>query len=124
MARIPFCYTLVLACVVAAGCTGQNLEGRWQGPLPYEDATDCRIRMFGSGAFDLVCANDAWIGAGRYDRTGEKLVFRYEALARKDEVVRDPPNLELTYVGRGNTLELRELHSREAFSWHRVMGGQ
>lgn len=107
----------------ALGCTGQHIEGRWKGSLPYAEARDCRIQIFSDGGFNLVCSQNAWVGAGRYDYDGKHLILRYKVMTHHGAVQTRFPNLECDVVGKGNQLDLTT-SADEQFGWVRVLDGK
>ena len=115
------CPSLFLLCLLA-GCSGQDLNGRWKGAWPYPDAEDCRTQLSPSGAFELVCASDAWVGVGRYERDSDRLILRFSALANKGEVVKNPAPVEFSFTGRGNEMELRS--GSGVYVWKRVLASE
>jgi hypothetical protein len=116
---LRFWPTLAIAGILMSGCSGQNLEGRWKGSLPYADAEDCRIKMYSDGRFDLVCAHNAWVGAGRYRRSGNELIFDYVVLTRNGTAIDKPEPLDFTLDGRGNEIRLDD--GRQVHVWNRVL---
>jgi hypothetical protein len=105
------------------GCTGQTFDGRWAGPLPYQDASECRIQLRANGHFDAVCRDESWVGAGRWEVREGRLRLTYLALARSGNPVADPQPLVLEVTGRGNTLEILDPHTRNRYQWRRILGG-
>jgi hypothetical protein len=112
--------SIFLVCL--AGCSGQDVTGRWKGGWPLAEAEDCRTQLSSSGAFDLVCAGDAWVGVGRYQRADDRLIFRFSALTRRGEVVKSPAPSEFVVVGRGNEMDLKQ--GATAFVWTRVLASE
>lgn len=89
------------------GCTGQKLEGNWFGPLPLEDAKECRTQLFGNGRFTTYCKGEEWVGAGRYDSGPDTIRLKFDVLTRRGKVLSDPQPIGMTYVGHGNRIDLR-----------------
>jgi hypothetical protein len=115
--------TLALLCVALTGCGGQQIQGAWRGSLPWTEAEDCRIRLYGGGTFDLSClGREEWLGAGRYRWDGRTLRMEFEIATRRGEpLARIPPALEWQVEGRGNRLHLTPTDRRSPETeWRRV----
>jgi hypothetical protein len=93
--------------LLAGSCAGQQLEGRWRGPFPLTDATECVLNLYANRTFDLACGESNWIGAGRYRRDGDRMRFDFTVLHRNRTPVSRLPVLALSLQGRGNTVVLR-----------------
>ena len=113
----------MVCCAVAFGsfgCTGQNLEGSWLGPLPFEDAKACRIKIYSDHRFDVACGSLDWAGAGRYERDGSALTFRFAVWVHRGEPQANRPSLRLRFRGEGNTLRLWDVTDEQAlYVWRR-----
>lgn len=118
------CLRAVAVCAIAFtsfGCSGQNLEGSWLGPLPYEDTKACRIKIYSDERFDVACGKMAWAGAGHYRRNGDRLDLKFEALAINGAAQKVKPDLRLTFVGEGNRLRLKAVSVGDApLVWDRA----
>src|SRR5471030_158337 len=99
---VRMCLGILVCCTLAietVGCSGQNIEGAWLGPLPFEDAKSCRIKIYSDHRFDVACGKMDWAGAGRYERDGDKLTLRFDALLHRGEARRKPSDLLLSFHG-------------------------
>jgi hypothetical protein len=107
---------------LVCGCTGQSLEGNWNGPFPFEDAQECRIRIWNNSDFDLSCRGDnVWLGLGRWRQDGDTVSFTFEALAKRGEPVRPLPDpLVLNMAGRGATIDWTQPIDGRKFRWKRA----
>jgi hypothetical protein len=94
---------------VLSSCTGQNIQGAWIGPVPFEGGEDCRTELHPGGYFKFVCSGPAAAtGAGHYMREGNDLILDVEWLALEGKkVLRPPAAQKLRVTGGGNTMSLR-----------------
>lgn len=107
---------LLLSCF---GCSGQNIEGRWIGKLPFETPSDCQIRLANSSGFDAVCGKDDVVGDGRYRWNGKTLTLQFRRFARSGVLRSVPKDLVFDVKGEGNTLQLQR--EGASFEWKREM---
>ena len=119
---IRFCLSVTVCVAVAfgsLGCSGQNIEGRWLGPLPIEDAKACRIDIYSDHRFAVACGKADWVGAGSYERSGSQLELKFQTLVRHEQVLKRPPAVHLEFEGHGNTLKIRDSGSKDFSTWNR-----
>jgi hypothetical protein len=74
--------------------------------MPYHDAEDCRIRVRTDGTFDVACAKDVWVGAGRYDFDGKSLVLNYVLLTKSGRPIEHAAAVSFQVSGEGNKMTL------------------
>ena len=65
------------------------------------------MNLYGNERFDVFCENAAWVGAGKYRASGDRITFDFHVLSRREHVVKHPAPLEMTFEGKGNELALR-----------------
>jgi len=115
---------MIVCCAIAFGsfgCSGQNIEGAWIGPLPFEDANACHIKVYSDHRFDVACGKLEWAGAGHYVREGSQLTLKFSALVHRGQPQRRMPELHLSFVGEGNTLRIGDVSDvRKPFVWRRA----
>ena len=112
-------FWLILAVGLAlTGCTGQTIEGRWRGPLPYRGAEDCRVKLFSNGNFEIACQKDVWVGQGRYEFSHDKLTLTYAWLSHNKEIVKEPTPLVYDVEPEGNKIGLKADYQN--FTWQRT----
>jgi hypothetical protein len=102
-----------IACV-SLGCADQNIQGRWRGPFPLEDAKACVLNLYGAQQFDLACQDHTWVGGGRYEDTEDGIQFDFDVLAKRGQRVETLPSLRLDKAQRGNEL-LLVIHHGQSF---------
>lgn len=95
------------------GCSGQNLEGRWQGPFPLEDAKACVLNLYKEHQFDLACDGHVWVGEGRYEQMQTSVRFTFSTLVHRDEKLARAPDIEVHLQGRGNAIVLSGANDRK-----------
>jgi hypothetical protein len=106
---VRLCLGIIVCCAItfgSFGCTGQNIEGSWLGPMPFEDAKSCRIKIYSDRRFDVACGQMEWTGAGKYERNGDSLRLTFSAWVHRGQPQRINPDLHLTFSGEGNTLHV------------------
>jgi len=86
-----------------------------------QDASACRIKIYSDHRFDVSCGNLEWAGAGKYERSGDRLTLRFAAMVHMDKPVRDFPPIELQFKGEGNRLHLGPVGNDEMpYVWERA----
>lgn len=63
--------------------------------------------LYGNERFDVYCENAAWVGSGRYKATNDRITLTFDLLSRRDQVVKHPAPLDMTFEGKGNELVLK-----------------
>ena len=102
------------------GCSGQNVDGRWAGRWPYDDALDCRTQIFPNGRFELVCKDNVWVGVGNTTRQGDELTFSFVALTHQGQALKDPAPVGIRITeSAGNRMRVRFLGSDLTAEWNR-----
>jgi hypothetical protein len=62
-----------------------------------------------------------WVGAGRYERSGDQLTLNFEAWVRRGLAQKTHPILVLAFVGEGNTIQLHEASDdKRSILWKRA----
>lgn len=108
---------LALCLVVMPGCSGQDLEGVWNGPFPLLDSQDCRMSLKADHSFSLSCKTTSVLAIGRYASDQRTLSVKLNYLTIGKALVRPAPSFQFTLQGRGN--ELRLSTGRRIFLWRR-----
>lgn len=105
------------------GCTGQNIEGAWRGPFPFDGAEDCLVKVQNNGSFTLGCREDVWVGAGKWRRQNNRLELDFVLLTHRGEAVRQRGEpLQLRLDGAGNTLCVGlPTDNGEPYCWRREL---
>ncbi|MEZ0327030.1 MAG: hypothetical protein ACAH95_14110 [Fimbriimonas sp.] len=74
--------------------------------------------------FDLVCANNAWVGVGKYTQEGDRLRFSFRALTKNGEVIKNPEAVEYVFSGRGNEMTMSLPEGARNWTWSRILPGE
>jgi hypothetical protein len=79
------------------------------------------MRLFPSGAFDLACREDEWVGEGTFRRSSDGIQVRFDRLVRRGDPVLEPPMVQLAIQGRGNSMLISVPGDREPrHVWRRL----
>ena len=94
----------LLPLLLAAGCTGQTVEGRWRGPFPLVGAKECDLSLRSDRTATIACDGTAIVGAGRYAWDGSRLSLNLPTMTRGGRVTKGEGPFEFKIDGRGNAL--------------------
>jgi hypothetical protein len=95
------------------------MAGKWFGPMPLDEASDCKMELKDS-RFDFVCRGiNAWTGQGTYQVRANILRLEFNWIAQKGIVLKNKPEpVELKIDGQMNHLTV-QMPSGEKVIWLR-----
>lgn len=85
-----------------------DMQGQWLGNMPLDEATDCRIRLFTVGRFDLECRGDTTYAAkGTWEQRRDELRMAFTMFVKnKKQLERLPEPWEFRVQAGKNELKL------------------
>ena len=109
----------LLPLLLAAGCTGQTIEGRWHGPFPFAGTRGCDLSLRGDRTATIACDGTKVVGAGRYEWDGSRLSLTFPTMTRDALRAAAEGPFEFKVDGRGNALSA----TRETmvYEWTRTL---
>lgn len=85
-----------------------DMQGQWLGNLPLDEATDCRMRLFTVGKFDLECRGEpSYAAKGTWERRQDSLLMTFHMFVKdKKQLEHLPEPWEFRVKAGTNELKL------------------
>ena len=79
--------------VCLAGCSVRNVEGRWLGAMPFEDADQCQVLLQKGAQFQFGCTpgETGWSGRGTWRQGDQGVELVFDRVWRGDQLLARVP---------------------------------